>query len=209
MLARSVQELNGGSFVGDGRFTPQARRLWEALDESTRHRVLSSVWCGACGCKVSIANYSGRVVQGDVVLSGVCGRCAGEVSRLVETGWVARKEPVERFRPLFTGEAPKRTQVSARARVRLVLTEAQGELVTEYAWGSEEIEDALGAAVFEAGSFRIEVSLGELDELMGWIAAAANQEERRAVQKRLERLYDQLRDIEQLCTVRSRRERAN
>lgn len=182
--------------MADARFTPQARRLWDALDGSTRQRILGNVWCAACERSVSIADWSGRVRQGDIVLSGTCRHCGAEVSRLVETGWAARQELIERCRPFFTGEVRERQRIPAGTRVPVVLTEAERDLIVEHVWGSKELGDAIAGAEVDAGALGIDVSLDELDELVGCLAAAANHEQRRAVQRRLESLCDQLSDIE-------------
>ncbi len=171
--------------VDNGRFTPQARRLWEALEESERRSVLSNVWCPVCMQTGEIASYQGRVVQGDVVLSGVCSCCGGDVSSLVETGRAALAELAERCRPFFTGEVRERKHIPAGTRVPVLLAEADRDLIAEHAWGSSELRSALDAATVDGAALRLDLTMDELDELAGWIAAAANHEERRTLRRRL------------------------
>ena len=182
--------------MDNGRFTPQARRLWEALAESERRSVLSSVWCPVCMQKGEIASYQGRVVQGDVVLSGVCSRCGGDVSRLVETGRAALAELAERCRPFFTGEVRKRKHIPAGTRVPVSLAGADRDLIAEHAWGSRKLRHALDAATMDGAAVRLNLTMEELDELAGWIAAAANHEESRTLQRRLDSLCEKLTDVE-------------
>ncbi len=65
-------------------FTPNAYRLWEALPPHTKTKILSNVWCGHCTKMTTIVNYSGRVIQGDILLEGKCQKCGGKVARIIE-----------------------------------------------------------------------------------------------------------------------------
>jgi len=66
------------------KFTPQAARLWSTLTEESKQILLTHVICSKCRHVVTIKNYSGTVVAGDLLLSGQCAECHGNVARLVE-----------------------------------------------------------------------------------------------------------------------------
>ncbi len=67
------------------RFTAPAANLWAAIPTDTRKMLLSNVWCGKCRHEVTIANYSGAVKAGDLLLVGLCSECRGDVARLIES----------------------------------------------------------------------------------------------------------------------------
>lgn len=70
-------------------FTPTAAKLWEAIPTDARRSLLSNVWCGKCRHETTIANYSGTVKAGDLLLVGKCSVCHHDVARLVECGGAA------------------------------------------------------------------------------------------------------------------------
>ena len=67
------------------KFTPAAAKLWETIPAASRKMLLSNVWCRKCGHAVTIANFSGTVQGGDLLLVGSCSECFSEVARLVES----------------------------------------------------------------------------------------------------------------------------
>ena len=66
------------------KFTPQAAKLWDTLTGESKQILLTHVICSKCRHVVTIKNYSGTVVAGDLLLSGQCAECHGNVARLVE-----------------------------------------------------------------------------------------------------------------------------
>jgi hypothetical protein len=66
-------------------FSLKAEMLWQTVPPQTREAILREVWCGQCRTGVSIINYVGKEVGGDVILEGQCGVCGGRVARHVET----------------------------------------------------------------------------------------------------------------------------
>lgn len=65
-------------------FTKPARKLWDAIPEIFRKKLLSNVWCGKCRQETTITNFSGAVKGGDLLLVGKCAVCHGDVARVVE-----------------------------------------------------------------------------------------------------------------------------
>ena len=69
----------------EAKFTPQARKLWEALEPRAKMFALNSVWCPQCEKSTSLAQLAGRVNGGELLLQGKCAACGTEVARLVES----------------------------------------------------------------------------------------------------------------------------
>lgn len=65
--------------------SPQAKTLWENIPANVRIKLLNNAHCSACQKVVGIGAVKGRVVDGDIVLEGVCTTCGGQVCRLIET----------------------------------------------------------------------------------------------------------------------------
>jgi hypothetical protein len=66
------------------KFTAPAAKLWAAIPADTRKMLLSNVWCGKCRHAVTITNFSGAAKAGDLLLTGSCSECHGDVARLIE-----------------------------------------------------------------------------------------------------------------------------
>ena len=69
----------------EAKFTPQAKKLWEALEPRTKMFALNTVWCSECEKSTSMAELGGRVNAGELVLHGKCSTCGGQVARNVES----------------------------------------------------------------------------------------------------------------------------
>lgn len=67
-------------------FTPQALKFWDAIPGETRQRLLRNVWCVHCSKETTITQFTGRIQRGDLILTGQCNKCQGEVARVVEGG---------------------------------------------------------------------------------------------------------------------------
>lgn len=65
-------------------FTPQALKFWEAIPGETRQRLLRNVWCAHCSRETTITQFTGRIQRGDLILTGQCNKCQGEVARVIE-----------------------------------------------------------------------------------------------------------------------------
>ena len=66
------------------KLTAKAKMLWDAIPGDVRLRILNNVWCANCSQATGIGNISGKVEKGDLILRGVCTRCGGNVTRLIE-----------------------------------------------------------------------------------------------------------------------------
>jgi hypothetical protein len=65
-------------------FSPAALKRWDELGSSTQAKLLGNVWCGACRKAVHISVESARVERGNLILTGRCAECEGNVARLIE-----------------------------------------------------------------------------------------------------------------------------
>jgi hypothetical protein len=84
----------------------------------------------------------------------------------------------------------------------VVLTAAERELVLQHTFVDGELRTQIEHAV-EAGTGKVMIRLTPdgLNELLEWIAAAANHAEEQALESRLEALYEKLVSVEESLDV--------
>jgi len=68
----------------EGNWTPNARKIWQAIPGDIQLKILNNVWCGQCGGVTGIGNVNAKVESGMLVLKGICTKCGGEVARVIE-----------------------------------------------------------------------------------------------------------------------------
>jgi hypothetical protein len=68
------------------KFTRLATKLLATVPAHAKKLLLSDVWCVQCSHEVSITDFAGTVVGGDLVLQGLCAVCRGNVVRVFEMG---------------------------------------------------------------------------------------------------------------------------
>lgn len=66
------------------KFTTPAAKLWATIPSDSKKLLLSNVWCGKCRDETTIANFSGVVRGGDLLLVGKCSVCHDDVARVIE-----------------------------------------------------------------------------------------------------------------------------
>lgn len=66
------------------QFSTQASKAWATIPVEARQKILANVFCGNCRGAVTIIDFAGTVVSGDLVLKGNCAVCGHAVARLVE-----------------------------------------------------------------------------------------------------------------------------
>jgi len=71
--------------MNGGKFTLRAAVLWGTIPKEARERILANVFCVKCRDSVTMTNFTGKEVKGDVILKGECAKCGHEVVRVVET----------------------------------------------------------------------------------------------------------------------------
>jgi hypothetical protein len=69
----------------EAKFTPQAKKLWEALKPRAKMFALNTVWCSECEKSTPMTKLGGRVNGGELVLQGKCSSCGGQVAAHVES----------------------------------------------------------------------------------------------------------------------------
>lgn len=62
-----------------------AVKLWARVPDHGKRLILENVWCTHCETGVSIVDYTGSIVGCDLLLSGKCAVCGGDVARVVES----------------------------------------------------------------------------------------------------------------------------
>ncbi len=68
------------------KFTEPAATLWATIPADRKKLLLANVLCGTCHHSVTIANFTGVVKAGNLLLVGLCAECRGDVARLIEMG---------------------------------------------------------------------------------------------------------------------------
>ena len=68
------------------KFTGPAATLWANVPDHAKKLLLANVWCVHCRHEVTITDFAGTVVGGDMVLQGLCSECRGDVARVIEMG---------------------------------------------------------------------------------------------------------------------------
>jgi endogenous inhibitor of DNA gyrase (YacG/DUF329 family) len=66
-------------------FTAPAQHLWARIPQLMQRKVLDTVWCPTCRKATTMIHYSGRVIEGDLLLTGRCAACGNKVARLLES----------------------------------------------------------------------------------------------------------------------------
>ena len=66
------------------RLTEAAKKRWNQIPETGKKDLLSSVWCTSCRSGTSMQIREGDMVGRSLVFHGICMKCGGEVSRVIE-----------------------------------------------------------------------------------------------------------------------------
>jgi len=66
------------------KLTAGARKRWNQIPESAKKGILESVWCSQCRTGASMQLQEGKIDRRLLVLNGICKKCGGEVTRVVE-----------------------------------------------------------------------------------------------------------------------------
>ncbi len=94
--------------------------------------------------------------------------------------------------------SPRVIQPGERIPVRL--SPGQRDLILEHTFIDLELEEHLRVAETEGASIVVRLTLDDLDDLLGHVAAQANHSKDAKLGKRLDTLYDRLRDAEEAYT---------
>lgn len=66
----------------------QAVKRWKSISQENRKLLEGSVFCSNCGCTTIKPGYVIKsLTQGDILITGKCYKCNGQVARVVEHNW--------------------------------------------------------------------------------------------------------------------------
>jgi hypothetical protein len=65
-------------------FTPQARKMWEAIPANVRDLLAGNAYCGSCKGMSSMHVSGGEVRSGLLVILGYCSACGKSIRRVVD-----------------------------------------------------------------------------------------------------------------------------
>lgn len=109
-------------------------------------------------------------------------------------------DPDERWRRAFDREpeevVPEPIRVGVDERVPVAITLEERQLVTEHTLADPELTDRLRMGDFRDGELQVGYTLSELDELLEFIAAAANHAGKALLERKLDALYEKLSVVE-------------
>jgi hypothetical protein len=90
----------------------------------------------------------------------------------------------------------KRKHIPPGEKVPLSITLAQRDLIRDHTFAGLPLTDALNIAELKDKKIIAYYTLDDLDELAGYVSAAANHAKNRKLAKRLEAVYDEIRRVE-------------
>ena len=96
-------------------------------------------------------------------------------------------------------EAPKSQQIMNRQKIEygqpieVAITPRQRSLILEHAMVGPEVTGPLRMAVVKGKKLIVKLTLDDLDEIIGYIAAEANHTDDKKLQKELDHLYERLK----------------
>ena len=73
-----------GSVLPFPKFSVEAKRRWEQIPESARKEIMDNVWCSYCTTGTAMQLREATMLKRDLLLSGTCKKCGGEVARVIE-----------------------------------------------------------------------------------------------------------------------------
>lgn len=94
----------------------------------------------------------------------------------------------------------RRQVIQPGARVPAKLTPAQRDLILEHAFIDPELQKQLRVAEVDGTSVIARLTLDDVEELLGAVAAVANHATEAALEKRFDTIYARLRDVEETYT---------
>ena len=81
-------------------------------------------------------------------------------------------------------------------RINIKFTIDERNLIVNQTFAGDDLTERLLEAKTEGKYIKVAYTLGELEELAGFIAAEANHAEDKKLEKQLDALYDKISDIE-------------
>lgn len=66
------------------KFNKKAMQKFNQIPDDIKSKILSNVYCSNCEDTVKIVDFEATIDKNDLVLTGKCNKCSGEVNRLIE-----------------------------------------------------------------------------------------------------------------------------
>lgn len=66
------------------KFDKKAMQKFNQIPDDVKSKILSNVYCSSCKDAVKVVDFTATIDGADLLLSGKCERCSGEVARLIE-----------------------------------------------------------------------------------------------------------------------------
>ena len=89
----------------------------------------------------------------------------------------------------------QRKRIEPGDAVPLMLTAAERDLIVAEVVPPPDLEDKLRLALRKGGRLQFLLTLDELDELQGWVAATANHNRKRAIQGTLDTVFSKIQGL--------------
>jgi len=102
---------------------------------------------------------------------------------------------VELLSLVLNGPPKKRTKIAEGQKVPVKLSARDRELIVEYADLDPDLTGPLEKVPPEAGAINVGYTLYDLDEMLGYIAAAANHCKSKKLERELDGLYGRVKDV--------------
>jgi hypothetical protein len=96
----------------------------------------------------------------------------------------------------MTGGELRRKRIAYDEKVDVVLTEKDRSLILEETFVETSTVRLLNLAIARGSNLVVRMTMGDLDDLLGYVAAAANHAKTRRLQDQLEDIYLRLKGIE-------------
>lgn len=90
---------------------------------------------------------------------------------------------------------PEENSTGGEAEIRVKLTDKEKKLILEHTFAENSLTDRLKTAESKDGIIIVKYSPDDLEGLIGYIAAEANHAENKALQKKLDALYEKMDDL--------------
>lgn len=96
-----------------------------------------------------------------------------------------------------------RRLVEEHEKVTLLLSKKQIDLVFEHTFADDDLLDALRIAGVAGAKRKVQLTLDELDDLNGHVAAAANHCDDRGLRRKLDEVYEAIEKVERRYEIRA------
>jgi hypothetical protein len=90
------------------------------------------------------------------------------------------------------GQVKRARRIKPDEKVAVVFTARERQLIIEHTFAGPEVVEPLEQGRPRGGRYTLRLTLDDLDDLLGYVAAEANHSRSKALQKELDTLYERL-----------------